>query len=167
MNKLNICYQPIGIIHSQHHLQHKTPVQPVFAADCQGWVEVFPEYLEGLCDIEGFSHIYLIYHLHKIADTRLTVRPFLQNKEHGIFATRAPWRPNPIGLSVLRLCHRKNNRLYLQGLDILDGTPLLDIKPCTTRFDWTEIVKNGWFDEVDDETAIRRGRREFNGGTRQ
>ena len=94
-----------------------------------GRVEVFPEYAEGLRDLEGFSHVYLIYQFHRTSGTKLTVKPFLQDVERGVFATRAPCRPNPLGLSLVRLVRRDGRVLHIEGVDVLNGTPLLDIKP--------------------------------------
>jgi tRNA (adenine37-N6)-methyltransferase len=155
----NIIYKPIGVIRSGHTGHEDAPIQSVYAAGCQGRAEVFPEYEAGLRDLEGFSHIYLLYHLHRAGPARLIVMPFLQDVEHGVFATRAPCRPNPIGLSIVTLERREGNILYLDGVDVLDGTPLLDIKPYTARFDRVETTRNGWQDEVDDETARQRGTR--------
>lgn len=155
----DIVFRPIGVIRSGHTAPEKTPIQPVYSEGCPGRVEVFPEYEAGLRDLEGFSHIYLLYHLHKAGRVRLTVKPFLQDTERGVFATRAPCRPNAIGLSIVRLVRREGNVLHLDGIDVLDGTPLLDIKPYTARFDRIEATRNGWQDEVDDETARLRGTR--------
>ena len=157
----SIVYQPIGVIRSEHTKPGDTPIQPVYAKGCKGRVEVFPEYVDGLRDVEGFSHIYLVYHLHKAGPAKLVVKPFLQDVEHGIFATRSPWRPNGIGLSIVELIRREGNILHLDRVDILDGTPLLDIKPYTAKFDCIAATRNGWQDEVDDETAQRRGKRGY------
>jgi len=154
-----LAFTPIGIVHSPHQHAADTPIQPVFAAGCRGRAEIFPEFAEGLRDLEGFSHIYLIYHLHQAPPAKLLVKPFLQDVEHGVFATRSPARPNPIGLSIVKLERREGNILYLDGLDILDGTPLLDIKPYCARFDCIPNTRNGWQDEVDDATAQQRGAR--------
>lgn len=121
------------------------------------------EFAEGLKDIELYSHIYLVYHLHRVDAVRLRTKPFLQDVEHGIFATRAPWRPNPIGLSIVKLVGREGNVLLIEGADILDGTPLLDIKPYSKRFDNIPTQRNGWQDDVDDATAWARGRRGYKG----
>lgn len=161
MSDVGIVFKPIGVIRSKHTAAERTPIQPVFAEGCQGWVEVLPEYADGLKDIEGFSHVYLVYLLHKAGPPKLTVMPFLQDVEHGVFATRAPCRPNPIGLSIVRLVRREGRVLYLDGLDTLDGTPLLDIKPYTARFDRIDSTRNGWQDEVDDDTAAKRGKRGY------
>ena len=157
----SIVYRPIGVIRSEHIKPADTPIQPVYAKDCKGRAEVFPEYADGLRDLEGFSHVYLIYHLHKAGPAKLVVKPFLQDVERGVFSTRAPFRPNPIGLSIVELIRREANVLYLDRVDILDGTPLLDIKPYSSRFDRMENTRNGWYEEVDEETAMRRGKRGY------
>jgi len=154
-------YKPIGLIHSEHTVAEKTPIQPVYAQGCQGSVELFPEFSAGLKDLEGFSHIYLIYHFHQSRQVKLIVQPYLQDVDRGIFATRAPYRPNPIGVSVVELLGIEGNILHLDNVDILDGTPLLDIKPYTTKFDLHDVKKNGWHDEVDENTAQRRGKRGY------
>jgi tRNA-Thr(GGU) m(6)t(6)A37 methyltransferase TsaA len=156
----NIVYRPIGIIRSEHTQPEKTPIQPTYSEGCQGRVEVFPEFAEGLRDLEGFSHIYLVYHFNKAEKAQLIVKPFLQDVERGIFSTRKPCRPNPIGLSIVKLLRCEGNILYLDNVDVLDGTPLLDIKPYTARFDCIEGTRNGWQDEVDEATAQIRGRRQ-------
>jgi len=159
-NKL-LTYRPIGIIHSEHTIAEKTPIQPVYAKGCKGQAEVFPEFALGLQDLEGFSHIYLIYHFHQSPRVKLIVKPFLQDVERGVFSTRSPCRPNAIGLSIVELLGRKENILYLDGLDILDGTPLLDIKPYTAKFDLHDVKKNGWQDDADEHTAQKRGKRGY------
>ncbi|MEW6059714.1 MAG: tRNA (N6-threonylcarbamoyladenosine(37)-N6)-methyltransferase TrmO [Actinomycetota bacterium] len=164
MSENAIAYRPIGVIRSEHSSVEKTPIQPVFAKGCKGRAEIFAEFAEGLRDLEGFSHIYLIYHLHLAGPPRLIVKPFLQDAERGLFATRAPSRPNPIGLSVVELVRREGSVLYLDRVDILDGTPLLDIKPYTTKLDVFDTARNGWQDDVDEDTARRRGRRGYTGG---
>ena len=156
-----VILRPIGVIHSEHTHAERTPIQPVYAKDCRGQVEIFPEYEEGLRDLEGFSHIYLICHLHRVETTKLMVRPFLQDVERGVFATRAPCRPNPVGLSVVELLRREGLVLHVDGVDLLDGTPLLDIKPYTAKFDRFETTRNGWQDQIDEETACRRGMRGY------
>jgi tRNA-Thr(GGU) m(6)t(6)A37 methyltransferase TsaA len=155
--------RPIGVIRTEHVLPDQTPIQPAHAGGGKGRVEVFPEFAEGLRDLEGFSHIYLIYHFHRSEPARLIVRPFLQDVERGVFAIRATWRPNPIGLSSVELESRQGAVLHIINVDILDGTPLLDIKPHTGKFDRFESTRNGWQDSVDEETARRRGRRGYTG----
>jgi tRNA (adenine37-N6)-methyltransferase len=153
-------YRPIGIIRSEHTRPEKTPIQPVYCEGCQGRAEVFPEFAAGLRDLEGFSHIYLVYHFHRADGPQLVVKPFLQDVERGVFATRSPRRPNTIGLSIVKLVRCEGSVLYLDNVDVLDGTPLLDIKPYTARFDRIEGTRNGWQDEVDEATAQLRGRRQ-------
>ena len=167
MKENAVTYRTIGVIHSEHTRPEETPIQPIYAAGCRGHVEVFPEFADGLRDIETFSHIYLVYHLHRAGKVKLTVNPFLQDVERGIFSTRAPWRPNPIGLSIVELLAREGNILRLDRVDVLDGTPLLDIKPYTTRFDCIQTTRNGWHDQVDEETAQRRGLRQYRGKSDQ
>ena len=164
MNNDRIVLRPIGVIHSEHIVPQETPIQPVYARDCHGRVEILPEFTDGLHDIEGFSHIYLIYHFDRAAAPKLRVKPFLQDTERGVFSTRAPCRPNAIGLSVVELLSREGNVLHFKGADILDSTPLLDIKPFTAKFDGITPTRNGWQDEVDEETAQKRGKRGFRGG---
>jgi tRNA-Thr(GGU) m(6)t(6)A37 methyltransferase TsaA len=158
---MSIIYSPIGVIRSGHVVAGETPIQPIFAKGCTGRAEVFPEYADGLRDLEGFSHIYLVYHMHCAGVAQLVVKPYLQDVERGVFATRAPCRPNAIGLSVVELVRREDNVLHLDGVDILDGTPLLDIKPYTAKFDRIETTRNGWQDAVDPETARKRGLRGY------
>lgn len=163
MSESVVTFRPIGVIHSEHVHAEATPIQPGYAADCRGRVEVSPEWAEGLRDLDGFSHIYLIYHLHQADAPKLAVKPFLQDIERGIFATRAPCRPNAIGMSIVRLLLREGGTLHIEGGDILNGTPLLDIKPYTARFDHIQTLCNGWQDEVDEATAQRLGRRAYAG----
>ncbi len=162
-DRMEIAYRPIGVIHSGHTHPERTPIQPVFAAGFPGRVEVWPEFEEGLRDLEGFSHIYLLYHLHRAPPARLTVKPYLEDVEHGVFATRAPARPNPIGLSVVRLLRLEGCVLHVDGIDVLDETPLLDIKPYTARFDRIDGTRNGWQDGLAESGIQQRGRRQEGG----
>ncbi|MCF6148716.1 MAG: tRNA (N6-threonylcarbamoyladenosine(37)-N6)-methyltransferase TrmO [Candidatus Kuenenia sp.] len=139
-----ISYTPIGIIHSQFKEPKGIPIQTSIAKDTEGTVEVFPEYAEGLKDVDGFSHIILVYHFHLAKKSSLHVKPYLDNELRGVFSTRAPGRPNPIGISVVRLVRVENNTLHIRDVDIVDGTPLLDIKPYVPVFDVREQVKTGW-----------------------
>ncbi len=159
----NFVFKSIGVIRSSHTKASETPIQPVFAEGIKGTVVLNPDYADGLQDLYQFSHICLFYYFHKAGPLELVVKPFLENREHGIFATRAPARPNPIGFSVVRLVSMDNNLLHISDVDILDGTPLLDIKPYIKRFDSRDNVRCGWQDRVKDEDAAIRGRREFKG----
>ncbi|HRW20725.1 MAG TPA: tRNA (N6-threonylcarbamoyladenosine(37)-N6)-methyltransferase TrmO [Bacteroidales bacterium] len=139
-----IVFTPIGIIHSSFKNPKGTPIQPTGAKESHGIIEVFNEYTEGLTDLDGFSHIFLLYHFHLAKKQSLMVKPFMDDIEHGIFAIRGPSRPNPIGLSIVKLESLENNILKVSGLDILDGTPLLDIKPFVPAFDNYDDVRIGW-----------------------
>jgi len=142
MNK--IIYKPIGVVHSPFKQPRGTPIQPSIIKGIKGEVEIFPEYIEGLQDINGFSHIILIYHFHLSKKSSLKAKPFMDDKIHGIFAIRGPSRPNPIGISTVRLIKVDSNILHVENLDIVDGTPLLDIKPYVPEFDKAEATKIGW-----------------------
>ena len=146
-----VVYEAIGVIRSPFREPKGTPIQPPAARGVEGRVELFPEYVDGLKDIEGFSYIVLIYHFHLSGAPRLRVRPYMDERERGVFATRAPARPNPIGLSVVRLLGIEGNVLHVSDVDIVDGTPLLDIKPYVPQFDAAVDVKLGWL-----ESRIRR-----------
>ena len=139
-----ITYKPIGIIHSPFKEPRGTPIQHAVAQDVEGTVELFPEYTEGLKDIDGFSHIILIYHFHLTKGFSLRIKPFLDDALHGLFATRAPSRPNPIGISTVRLVKVEGNILYIRDVDIVEGTLLLDIKPYVPQFDIQKTEKIGW-----------------------
>jgi tRNA-Thr(GGU) m(6)t(6)A37 methyltransferase TsaA len=149
--------QPIGIIHSPYTRAEDVPVQPVYARGIQGQAVVDPQYAEGLRDLDGFSHIHLLYHFHRAGPSRLLVKPFLDDASRGLFATRAPCRPNPIGMSLVKLVAVAENVLHLEDVDILDGTPLLDIKPFVTRFDHRDGACCGWQDRIGEVTARERG----------
>ena len=158
-----ITYQPIGIIHSPFKEPKGTPIQPSGGENIEATIEIFPEYVDGLKDLNGFSHIILISHFHLINKTELLVKPYMDDNLHGVFATRAPVHPNPIGISIVRLNKIENNILYIRDVDIVDGTPLLDIKPFVTQFDIKEIKKIGWLeknvqklpDTKDDERFVK------------
>lgn len=140
-------YRPIGIVHSPFKEPKGTPIQPKAAEGIEGTVEVFSEYVEGMKDLDGFSHIILIYHFHLCKRSLLQVKPFMDDQMHGVFATRAPSRPNPIGISVVRLMKVDGNILYIKDVDIVDGTPLLDIKPYVPDFDVKVVEKIGWLEK--------------------
>lgn len=136
--------KPIGVIHSPFTDKEQTPIQSM-RSHASGQVEVFPEFAGGLQDLEDFSHIILLYAFHCSSGFSLRVQPFLDDRLHGLFATRYPCRPNPIGLSVVRLLARHENILEIKGIDMLDDTPLLDIKPYVPDFDVFTDVKTGWY----------------------
>ncbi|MBN2213621.1 MAG: tRNA (N6-threonylcarbamoyladenosine(37)-N6)-methyltransferase TrmO [Bacteroidales bacterium] len=140
----NITYKPIGIIHSPYDTIHGMPIQPSAARGIKGTIEIFDDYCRGLKDLNGFSHIILLYHFHLSDDYKLIVKPFLDNKQRGVFATRAPRRPNPIGLSVVKLNKINNNILHIEKVDIVNNTPLLDIKPYIPDFEKNENIRIGW-----------------------
>ena len=142
-----IRYKQIGLIHSAYKEPNGTPIQPTAAKGVEGIIEVFLEYVEGLRDIDGFSHIILLYHFHLVKSASLQVKPYMDDNLRGIFATRAPPRPNSIGLSIVRLIKVEGNILHIRDVDIVDGTPLLDIKPYVPEFDIREVKKIGWLEE--------------------
>ena len=137
--------QPIGIIHSPFKEKDQTPIQPT-RSQATGLVEVYPEFAAGLQDLDGFSHIILLYIFHQSSGYSLRVKPFLDHQERGLFATRFPARPNPIGLSIVELKIARDNFLTVEGIDVLDGTPLLDIKPYVPDFDVREGTRTGWYE---------------------
>ena len=145
MNEIK--YKPIGIIHTPHEEAEGTPIQPKGAKGIKGEVEVYPEYEEGLKDLEGFSHIILLFHCHLSGDYALRQKPYMDDEEHGIFAMRGPSRPNPIGLSIVKLNDVKGNILEIENVDIVDETPLLDIKPYVPEFDQNQVERIGWLGE--------------------
>lgn len=156
-------FKQIGVIHSDHNEAKETPIQPVFAQECAGTLEVFDEYKEGLSGIEGFSHVMVFFVLHKQQQVELMVKPFMGDAKTGIFSTRHPNRPNPLGISVLKLEKVEDGILHLSGVDILDGTPVIDIKPYVEKFDCRSDIKSGWTDAIDNDTAAKRGLRDFKG----
>jgi tRNA-Thr(GGU) m(6)t(6)A37 methyltransferase TsaA len=145
MNEIR--YKPIGAIHSEFKEPKGTPIQTAASAGNKGTIEIFPEFIDGLQDLEGFSHIFLIYHFHLSKKTSLIVKPFMDDNDHGIFSVRAPSRPNPIGISIVRLDKIDGNILYIKDVDIVDGTPLLDIKPYVKEFDVRTDTRNGWLEQ--------------------
>jgi tRNA-Thr(GGU) m(6)t(6)A37 methyltransferase TsaA len=139
-----IIYKPIGIIYSPFKTIEGVPVQPAGANGIKGKIKVYKKYLDGLLNLEGFSHIILIYHFHLSKGYSLKVIPFLKDKEQGVFATRAPKRPNQIGISVVKIEKIEQNYIDISNVDIVNGTPLLDIKPYASFFDNVKNEKNGW-----------------------
>lgn len=151
----------IGTIRSPFTSLSNMPVQPLGAMDIEGKVVVDSEFEEGLNDLEGFSHIYLLYHFHKAERTELSVVPFLDTQPRGVFATRSPLRPGHIGLSIVELLHREANVLTIRGVDILDNTPLLDIKPYIPAFDKARNCRTGWFSASTEEVEKTRSDSRF------
>jgi tRNA-Thr(GGU) m(6)t(6)A37 methyltransferase TsaA len=147
-------YRPIGRIHTPHREDGEAPIQPSRADGARGTVELFPPYVDGLRDLEGFSHVILLYHLHRVRGYELAVTPYLDDRKRGLFATRSPRRPNAIGLSVVRLLSVEKNTLAVRDVDMLDGSPLLDIKPYVPEFDRRPEIRLGWL-----EAALKGGRR--------
>jgi tRNA-Thr(GGU) m(6)t(6)A37 methyltransferase TsaA len=136
--------EPIGVIYSPFEQAAGTPIQPAFAKGAQGRVEVFPEYAAGLKDLDGFERIWLVYYFDRIIETKLTVKPYMDENERGLFATRAPCRPNPIGMSSVKLIKIQDRTLFVSDIDVLDQTPLLDIKPYVPKFDAFDVKRIGW-----------------------
>jgi tRNA (adenine37-N6)-methyltransferase len=148
---MEITLKPIGIIHTPFKTVTGMPVQSAAAKGVKGTIVLNEEFTEGLLDLDGFSHMIIIYHFHQSTDTKLKVVPFLDNRPHGIFATRAPARPNRLGISVVKLINIEGNILEFENADMLDGTPLLDIKPYVPEFDIHLVIKSGWLEGVDEK----------------
>jgi len=159
LTKIN--FAPIGVIRSPFTKIEGMPIQPTGAIGIQGSIEIFPEYQEGLKDLDGFSHIVLLYHFHRSEGFKLSVIPFLDDQSRGLFSTRAPKRPNPIGLSVVKLVKQEENILHVADVDILDGTPLLDIKPFVPAFEPDTDIRVGWLAETKEKVRKKRSDRRF------
>ena len=153
---MEICYRPIGLIHSPFTTRAGMPVQPAGAAGVRGRIEIEPQWAPGLQDLDGFSHLLLLYHFHQVSGVQLTVTPFLDTAPHGVWATRAPTRPNPIGLSLVRLLARQDCCLEIVDVDVLDGTPLLDLKPYVPEFDSRPEAQAGWLERVRGQVQTQR-----------
>ncbi len=149
-------FEPIGFIRTPHKKLEGMPIQAPGAKGELGQVEVLPEYQAGLKDLDGFSHVILIYHLHMSKGYKLEVTPFLDKVKRGLFATRAPRRPNPLGLSIVRLDKIVDGILHIRNVDVLDGTPLLDIKPYVPDFDHQPDIRIGWLQKAVDEVSEKR-----------
>ncbi len=157
-NDMSIKVSPIGVVHSSLTEADGAPIQPAFAKGSEGVVEVFEPYKQALKDLEGFERIWLLYWFHKASKAQLKVKPYLDSVERGLFATRAPCRPNPIGISAVRLLRIDGCKLYVAELDILDGTPLLDIKPYVPKFDHFQVKRIGWIEKAQSETKLADNR---------
>lgn len=157
----SISYTPIGYAETPHKVPEQIPIQPIYCKEFAGKIIIKEEFADGLLDLEGFNYIHLIFHFHKAKPPKLHVKPYLDDKLHGIFATRAPHRPNPIGMSIVKLLSRDKNILNVSEIDLLDGTPILDIKPYMTDFEYRDNVIEGWRATVKKEDAKRRAMRSF------
>ena len=152
---------PIGIIHSPYKLIEDMPIQPKGASEVAGHVIVDEKYIDGLQDIDGFSHIYLLYSFHKATRIEMHVTPFMDRQTRGVFATRSPLRPNHIGISIVKIKRVEGNKIVVEGIDILDGTPLLDIKPYIEKFDAVKESTSGWLQANDEEISKKRSDNRF------
>ena len=157
-----IIFKPIGIIHTPFKELVGMPIQPAGACGKQGTVEVFSEFGDGLKDIEGFSHIILLYYLNRSHGFKLQVSPFMEDEKHGLFAVRAPKRPNQIGMSIVKLVKREANIIYIDNPDMLDGTPLIDIKPYIPDFDAYPDAVAGWCEKHRGKVKNHKSDNRFN-----
>ncbi|HPQ71070.1 MAG TPA: tRNA (N6-threonylcarbamoyladenosine(37)-N6)-methyltransferase TrmO [bacterium] len=142
----SITLTPIGIVHSPHKQPQGTPIQPCFARGVEGEIEIFPAYAAGLKDVDGFSHLHVIYYFHLAKGYELTATPYADTVPRGLFAIRSPRRPNPLGLSVVRVRGVEGNRLLVAEIDMLDGTPVLDLKPFNPAMDHRDDCRIGWME---------------------
>ncbi|MFX1532331.1 MAG: tRNA (N6-threonylcarbamoyladenosine(37)-N6)-methyltransferase TrmO [Promethearchaeota archaeon] len=139
-----ICFKPIGVIHTPFKSLKGIPIQSTMSTT-KGTIEIFPEYVAGLKDLSGFSHIYCVFFFDMVKlPVPLQSKPFLVNEKKGVFAIRTPFRPNPIGLSILKVLKISENNIYVDNIDILDQTPVLDIKPYVSQYDNVKSTKIGW-----------------------
>lgn len=161
--RVGLKLRPVGVIRSPFTAAVGTPIQPAYAGGAEGEVIVAAPYAEALNDIEGFERVWLIYWMDRVGGFQPRVTPYRDTRAHGLFATRAPCRPNPIGLSVVRLLRREGYILHVSDLDILDDTPLLDIKPYVPEFDAHPRSRAGWFEEPGEDRRLADDR--FHGGT--
>ncbi len=146
-NQEEIVFNTIGIIHSPFKEREGMPIQPIGAKGVKGQIVIFPEFKDGLKDLDGFSHIILLFNFHLSTNYKLLVKPFMEDTIRGVFATRAPRRPNQIGMSIVKLESVEDNILHISNVDIVDGTPILDIKPYIKRVDCVESEKIGWLEK--------------------
>ena len=148
---MSVSFEPIGYIFTPFQKKEGMPIQSALAKGAKGRIELKEELVPGLLDLDGFSHIMLVYYFHESKDFKLQVAPFLEDRKHGVFATRAPKRPNSIGISVVKLLRVDNNILEVENIDVLDGTPLLDIKPYIPQFDIHQVEKSGWIEDKESD----------------
>lgn len=154
----DILLHSIGVIHTPHKVPEGTPIQPKFAERVQGTVLLFDDFADALADLCGFERVWLIYYMDRVRSWTARVKPFRDTVERGLFATRAPARPNPIGMSAVRLLSIVDRTLHVEGADMLDGSPLLDIKPYVPAFDAHSESRAGWFDSSTIERSLADGR---------
>jgi tRNA-Thr(GGU) m(6)t(6)A37 methyltransferase TsaA len=153
--------QAIGTIHTPFDTLEDMPIQPKGAEEVIGTIELEEQYSAGLADLDGFSHIYLLYRFHMAKRTALTVTPFMDTSPRGVFSTRSPLRPNHIGISIVRLIGVEKNIITVQGIDVLNGSPLLDIKPYIAAFDSVQQSRSGWMKGSEEEVARKRSDQRF------
>ena len=153
---MDVTYRAIGVVRSPFTTIEGMPIQPSRAHGAAGTLEIDPEFEAGLKDLEGFSHVLVVCHLHRVSGAELTVVPFLDPEPRGIFATRAPKRPNPISISLLRVASVNGNLIQVLDVDLLDGTPVLDVKPYVPEFDACSDARTGWYASAarKDETVV-------------
>lgn len=152
----NLILQPIGVIYSPFHDPEGMPIQPSGAEGARGWIELSPALEPGLKDLEGFSHLILLYYFNRTGPVQLHVKPFLDDHQRGVFATRAPSRPNPLGLSIVKLLAVEGHIVRIENVDILNETPLLDIKPYVPAFDRPDHVAVGWLEKNKKQVREKR-----------
>jgi tRNA-Thr(GGU) m(6)t(6)A37 methyltransferase TsaA len=158
---MEIVYRPIGTIHTPYTAAAGMPIQPAGAQGVRGSIAIAPQFGEGLRDLDGFSHLILLYHFHRARTPKLTATPFLDDRPRGVFATRAPTRPNPIGLSIVKLMAVDGLTLTVENVDVLDGTPLLDIKPYVPAFDHQPADRVGWLAASGSRVRRKKADRRF------
>jgi len=154
-------YRPIGMIHSPFKEIAGMPIQQIGAQGVMATIDIEPAYAEGLKDLAGFSHIILLYHFHLAGDYKLQVKPYLDEVSRGIFSTRAPVRPNPIGISIVKLIRIEGCTLHVEDVDVIDGTPLLDIKPYVPAFDVRSADRTGWLSGKAEEAREKKADERF------
>lgn len=153
--------KPIGKIQTPFNSIEDMPIQPKGAKDVEGIVILDEKFQEGLKDLDGFSHVYLIYNFHEVKREELTVTPFMDTQQRGVFSTRSPLRPNHIGLSIVKLKKVEDNKIFVDGIDVLNGTPLLDIKPFIEKFDGVKDSKSGWLKASQEDVINKRSDKRF------
>ncbi len=156
MSTMEFRFKPIGVLKTPYQSKSGVPIQGIFDPESKGTATIFKEYEAGLQDIEGFSHLIVIYVFHRSQGYELVCRPYMEDELHGVFTIRAPRRPNPIGFSVVRLRKREDRVLFLSEMDMLDGTPILDIKPFCPKFDHRQNVRVGWMDNTFRDAGHRK-----------